>query len=163
MANKDPISRIRWRKENLKTISFVLNIKDDADIIAFLENNKATYGTSNIIREGLRMVMKSRKSEEAVYYRTYYYNGDKAEFFNADFKRIATVDVFIDTYGEVLLKATRLPINLTRVIKRSDTLSAFLETEPIEGTDEYLKVTGSMEMTNEQREKFTKNATRRMK
>lgn len=63
-----------------------------------------------------------------------------------------------------VLKNTELPAtddSMIEVIKRGSALSAFMTTEPVEGSTDYLKVTGYMDFTSDQLEKYANNATRK--
>ena len=115
-----------------------------------LESSKTFRRDAEAILSGIMM--------NAKYYKKIYMNGDRVELFDEDLKFICTMDVNIDSFGHITAKGTGLPIveGLTQVVKKSDVLGAFLETEPIEGTD-FLKVKGHIEMTDEQIKDYDKN------
>lgn len=46
--------RRRWDIENQKIYSFRLRLKDDADLIEYIESHKADVGTSQLFREILQ-------------------------------------------------------------------------------------------------------------
>lgn len=50
--------RRRWDLENQKIYSVRLRKKDDADLIAWIEEHKQTTGTSQLFREALEKYMK---------------------------------------------------------------------------------------------------------
>lgn len=50
--------RRRWDVENQKVYSIRLRLKDDAEIIEYIEANKATVGTSELFRQALAKYMK---------------------------------------------------------------------------------------------------------
>lgn len=45
--------RRRWDMENQKIYSIRLRLKDDADLIEYIEANKANIGTSELFRQAL--------------------------------------------------------------------------------------------------------------
>lgn len=50
--------RKRWDADNHKIYSVRLRLKEDAEIIEYIEANKAEMGTSNIFREALENYIK---------------------------------------------------------------------------------------------------------
>lgn len=50
--------RRRWDVENQKIYSIRLRLKDDAEIIEYIEANKASVGTSELFRQALIKYMK---------------------------------------------------------------------------------------------------------
>lgn len=50
--------RKRWDADNHKIYSVRLRLKEDAEIIEYIEANKAEMGTSNIFREALDKFIK---------------------------------------------------------------------------------------------------------
>ena len=50
--------RKRWDKENQKIYSVRLRLKDDADLIEFIESHKEEVGTSQIFRSALEDFVK---------------------------------------------------------------------------------------------------------
>ncbi len=49
--------RRRWDLANLKKYSVSLRKEDDADLIAFIEENKETIGTTELFRRALELLM----------------------------------------------------------------------------------------------------------
>ena len=142
----------KWRSENLRQYAFTLNKKRDEDIIGFIDDNRDTYGMANLMREALQLLMESKGGDmKPAYYREVSYNGDKVEMYDKNFKLIKTLDVFKDKFGTLKLKSARgrrITEGLTRVVKKSDAVEAFLITEPIEGQKLFRKVVG--EATDEE-------------
>ena len=50
--------RKEWDKENHKIYSVRFRLKEEAEIIEYIESHKAEKGTSNIFREALEMYIK---------------------------------------------------------------------------------------------------------
>ena len=50
--------RRKWDKEHHKIYAARLRIKEDAEIIEYLEANKGSVGTSQIIRNALQLLME---------------------------------------------------------------------------------------------------------
>lgn len=51
--------RQRWDKENLKKYGISFHVKNDADVIEYIESQKATgKGTSEIFREAIYAIKK---------------------------------------------------------------------------------------------------------
>lgn len=50
--------RRRWDVENQKIYSIRLRLKDDAELIEYIEANKSEIGTSQLFREALTEYMK---------------------------------------------------------------------------------------------------------
>lgn len=50
--------RHRWDQENHKIYSVRLRLKDDADLIAYIEGRKKEVGTSQVFREALEDHLK---------------------------------------------------------------------------------------------------------
>ena len=48
--------KIRWMRANYKRYQVQLRIEDDADLIEFIERNKAQYGTTELFRRGLELL-----------------------------------------------------------------------------------------------------------
>jgi hypothetical protein len=51
--------RKRWDKENQKIYSVRLRLKDDADLISFIESRKQDGGTSQLFRSALELLIKN--------------------------------------------------------------------------------------------------------
>ena len=50
--------RKQWDKDNHKIYSVRLRLKDDADLIEYIESHKAEQGTSQIFREALEKLLE---------------------------------------------------------------------------------------------------------
>lgn len=50
--------RKRWDKENQKIYSVRLRLKDDAELISFVENRKHDIGTSQLFRSALELLIE---------------------------------------------------------------------------------------------------------
>ena len=50
--------RKRWDEANHKIYSIRLRLKDDAELIEYIENNKAKLGTSEIFRQALTKLIE---------------------------------------------------------------------------------------------------------
>lgn len=46
-------AKIRWMKANYKRYQVQLRIDEDADLIAFIDKNKAKYGTTELFRTAI--------------------------------------------------------------------------------------------------------------
>jgi hypothetical protein len=58
ISQTDPSIRREWDKNNHKFYSIRLRIKDDADLIEYIDSHKAELGTSHIFREALRKFLE---------------------------------------------------------------------------------------------------------
>lgn len=91
--------------------------------------------------------------------------GDFVEIFDENLKLVETFHVKMNTFGEPVLPATGLPAigDEIRIVESDEHVSALLDTEPIEGSDKWLRVVGHLKFTNEELEDIARNATEKPK
>lgn len=87
--------------------------------------------------------------------------GDFVELFDEDLKLVEAIRVKMNTFGEPVLPATGLPAigDEIRIVKKDEHVSALLDTEPIEGSDKWLRVVGHLKFTSDELEDIARNAT----
>lgn len=133
----------RWKKNNIRRVGLNLNKESDKDIIDFLEANRDKFGTANILREALRLLMESKGVDLTPTYYREICKGEKAEMYDDSFGLINVVAVIKDANGIVRMKSARSKIiseGLIRIAKKSDRVEATCSKRPIKGNTLFYEV-----------------------